>query len=100
MTTEDSSSSPQPGASLTFGLRDLVWGIESEVAQITALCRQIDERVRAVNAARREAASRLLVLDELVDAADDDDLRSWLGRVSDAALPQVIELFPDRLYTD
>ena len=86
--------------SLTFGLRDLVWGIESEVAQITALSRRIDQHVREVNALRREASQRLEALDELVDAAEDDDVRAWLERATDAALPQVTEQFPDRLYTD
>ena len=95
-----SSTSPESGASLTFDLRGLVWGIESEVAQITGLCRQIDEHVRAVNAARREVVQRLAVLDELVDAADDPDLRAWLDDVTQTALPQETELFPDRLYTD
>jgi hypothetical protein len=86
--------------SLTFDLRGLVWGIESEVAVITSLCRRIDEHVLAVNAARAEAAQRLGLLDELVAAADDPDLRAWLETATEAALPQVAELFPDRLYTD
>ena len=102
MTYDDSLSSAtqDAGAPLTFDLRELVWGIESEVAQITALSRRIDERVRVVNAVRHEAVARLLALDELVDAADDDDLRSWLDTVTQAVLPQVVERFPDRLYTD
>lgn len=86
--------------SLTFDLRGLVWGIESEVAQITSLCRRIDEHVRAVNDVRREAAERLGRLDVLVAAAHDPDLRTWLGTVTDAPLPSVTEHFPDRLYTD
>jgi hypothetical protein len=88
-------------SSLTFDLRGLVWGIESEVAQITSLCRRIDQRVREVNAARAEAARRLLMLDELVDAAEQRDLRAWLETLTAAAaLPAVTERFPDRLYTD
>lgn len=98
------SSTPTPGGtpagSLTFDLRGLVWGIESEVAQITGLCRRIDEHVRAVNAARAEAAARLARLDELMAAADDPSLRTWLETASAAPLPQVNEVFPDRLYTD
>lgn len=86
--------------SLTIGLRDLVWGIESEVAQITRLSRRIDEHVQAVNALRREAVQRLAVLDALVQAAGHDELRAWLERATDATLPRVTERFPDRLYTD
>lgn len=86
--------------SLTFDLRGLVWGIESEVAVITSLCRRIDEHVLAVNESRAEAARRLALLDDLVAAADDPDLRAWLETATQAALPQVTELFPDRLYTD
>lgn len=88
------------GSSLTFDLRGLVWGIDSEVAQITSLCRRIDQRVRQVNAARAEMAERLLVLDELTEAAQDDDLRSWLETVSSVPVPSVTEVFPDRLYSD
>lgn len=86
--------------SLTFDLRGLVWGIESEVAQITSLCRRIDEQVRAVNAARAAAVQRLAALDELVESAQDADLRTWLDAVAQAPLPRVTELFPDRLYID
>ena len=88
------------GGSLTFDLRGVIWGIESEVAQITSLCRRIDEHVRAVNGVRREAAERLLGLDELLDVAPDPHLRAWVETVTDATLPQVTEVFPDRLYTD
>jgi hypothetical protein len=96
MTDDDATT----GASLTFDLRGLVWGIESEVAQIASLCRRIDERVRLVNRVRAEAAQRLQLLDELVEAADDADLRAWLELVTAATLPAVTERFPDRLYTD
>jgi hypothetical protein len=95
-----SSTSPEPGASLTFDLRGLVWGIESEVAQISVLCRRIDEHVRAVNGARRELVQRLGVLDELVAATEDPDLRAWLDEVTQPSLPRATEHFPDRLYTD
>ncbi|MCW2679595.1 MAG: hypothetical protein JWM62_996 [Frankiales bacterium] len=88
------------GSSLTFDLRGLVWGIDSEVAQISSLCRRIDGHVREVNAARAQMAERLLVLDALVDAAEDPDLRRWLETVSAVPVPSVLEVFPDRLYTD
>lgn len=89
-----------PAGSLTFDLRGLVWGIESEVAQITSLCRRIDEHVSAVNVARAEAAQRLADLDELVATAEDPSLRAWLETATLAPLPAVNEVFPDRLYTD
>lgn len=88
------------GSSLTFDLRGLVWGIDSEVAQITRLSRRIDERVRQVNAVRAEMAERLSELDELVEGAEDDALRAWLETVSAVPVPHVTEVFPDRLYTD
>lgn len=98
------STTPEEGGpaatSLTFDLRGLVWGIESEVALITSLSRRIDEHVRAVNVLRREAAQRLVRLDALVAAAPDPDLRAWLETVVAAPLPAVTEHFPDRLYTD
>ncbi|TAL22368.1 MAG: hypothetical protein EPN99_06025 [Frankiales bacterium] len=95
-----STTPAEPAGSLTFDLRGLVWGIESEVAQITGLCRRIDEHVRAVNLARAEAAQRLSDLDELVAAAEHPSLRAWLETAAAAPLPQVNEVFPDRLYTD
>lgn len=85
---------------LTFDLRGLVWGIESEVAQISRLCRRIDEHVRALNAVRAEAAERLQGLDALLEVAEQPDLRAWLETVTQTALPRVTEQFPDRLYTD
>ena len=88
------------GSSLTFDLRGLVWGIDSEAAQITSLCRRIDQRVRELNAVRAELAERLALLDELVETAEDPDLRAWLETVSAAPVPRVTEVFPDRLYTD
>ena len=85
---------------LTFDRRELLWGIESEVAQISSLSRHIDEHVRAVNALRAQLTQQLHVLDEMVEVAQDGDLRSWLEVVAEPTLPQVTELFPDRLYTD
>ena len=97
-TTAPDGRGPDP--SLTFDLRGLVWGIESEVAQITRLCRRIDEHVRAVNAVRAEAAHRMEQLDALVESADEPHLRAWLETVTQAPLPSLTEVFPDRLYTD
>lgn len=97
---EPVAGSGEASASLTFDLRGLLWGIESEVAQITTLCRRIDEHVRALNASRAEAAERLVALDALVEAAQDGDLRAWLETATTVPLPRVTETFPDRLYTD
>jgi hypothetical protein len=85
---------------LTFELRGLVWGIESEVAIISALSGRIDDRVQLLNAARAEAARRLAGLDALLAAADDPDLRTWLDGLTKAPLPIAIETFPERLYGD
>lgn len=98
MTAQDEPR--RAGGPLTFDLRGLVWGIESEVAVITSLSRRIDEHVAAVNDLRRAAVRRLAVLDELIASADDPDLQAWLETVGAAPLPRVTEVFPDRLYTD
>ena len=84
--------------SLTYGLRELVWGIESEVAVITSVSRRIDEHVRAVNAARAELAERLVRLDALVEAADEPHLEAFLRDTAAVPLPEVDEVFPERLY--
>lgn len=83
---------------LTYGLRQLVWGIESEVAVITNLSRRIDEHVERVNALRAEAVERLLRLDVLTAVADNPDLEAFLRRSATASLPTVQEHFPERLY--
>ena len=85
-------------ATLTYALRELVWGIESEVAVISSLSRRIDERVARVNALRAEAVERLLRLDALAEAADDPQLEAFLRSVAVAPLPSVQEAFPERLY--
>lgn len=83
---------------LTYGLRELVWGIESEVAVITSLSRRIDEHVTKVNALRANAAERLRRLDVLRAATDDPHLAAYLSRAAVAPLPQVKEEFPERMY--
>ncbi|MGI8536862.1 MAG: hypothetical protein ACR2K2_10265 [Mycobacteriales bacterium] len=82
---------------LTYGLRELVWGIESEVAVISNLSRRIDEHVERLNVLRAEAAERLLRLDALTSAADDPDLEAFLRTAVVAPLPRVQEQFPPRL---
>ena len=83
---------------LTFSLRELVWGIESSIAVITNLSRQIDEHVAAVNALRAEAGERLLRLDALAASTEDPNLGVYLRAALDAPLPQVPEHFPARMY--
>ena len=100
MATTPQRRSEGAAGPLTFDLRGLVWSIESEVAVITSLSRRIDDHVRALNELRTEAALRLARLDELVASAEDDDLRAFLEGASAAPLPEVVEHFPDRLYTD
>ncbi len=85
------------GPTLTYALRELVWGLESEVAVITSLSRRIDEHVTALNAARAELAARLVRLDALVAAADDPALRELLRQRAQAPLPQEDEVLPVRL---
>ncbi len=85
-------------ATLTYALRELVWGIESEVAVISSLSRRIDERVARVNELRAAAVERLLRLDALVEAADDPQLEAFLRSAAVAPMPSVQEDFPERLY--
>ena len=87
----------EPVRALTSELRDLVWGLRSEVEVVTALAARIDDRVQALNALRAEAARRLAALDALLDAADDPRLRRWLEGLVQPPLPQVAEVLPDRL---
>ncbi len=83
---------------LTYGLRELVWGIESEVAVITSLSRRIDDHVTKVNALRAAAAERLRRLDVLRASVDDPHLAAYLSKAVVAPLPQVKEEFPERMY--
>ncbi len=88
------------GPTLTYALRELVWGLECEVAVITSLSRRIDEHVSALNAARAELAARLARLDALVAAADEPALRELLRQRAEAPLPREDEVLPARLYGD
>ncbi len=88
------------GPALTYALRELVWGLESEVAMVTSLSRRIDGHVSALNAARADLATRLARLDAVVAAADDPALREVLRQRMEAPLPQQDEVFPARLYGD
>ena len=88
------------GPALTYALRELVWGLESEVAIVTSLSRRIDERVAALNAARADLAERLVRRDAVVAACGEPELREVLRQRTSAPLPQQDEVFPSRLYAD
>ena len=83
---------------LTYALRELVWGISSEVAVVSNLSRRIDGHVLALNALRAELSQRLLELDGLRDAAQDERLAAFVDTVAVAPLPELDEEFPGRLY--
>ena len=88
---------PTGPPTLTYALRELVWGIESEVAVITNLSRRIDERVTVVNAVRAELAEHLARLAQLRSVATDPDLEAFLVTATSVALPSTVEHFPARL---
>ena len=83
---------------LTYGLRELIWGIESEVAVVSNLSRRIDEHVRTLNALRAELADRLVHLDRLRAAAQDEHLAAFVDALVVTPLPHLAEEFPERLY--
>jgi len=85
---------------LTWALRNLVWGIRCEVDVVTGLSRQIDARVRALNSARAEVAERLERLDALLAAADEPHLAAFLRERAVAPLPVEDEVIPPRLVRD
>ena len=85
---------------LTYALRELVWGLQSEVAVVTSLSRRIDDHVTALNAARADLAERLERLDAVLAATGDPALREVLRQRTEAPLPQQDEVFPARLYGD
>lgn len=85
-------------ATLTYGLRELVWSIEAEVAQVSTLSRRVDEHARALNDLRAQLAVRLLHLDELLEAAEDPVLQEFLLSATEAPLPVLAEEFPERMY--
>ena len=85
-------------SSLASALRELVGGIETEVASITSLSAEIDQHVDALNGLRAEATSRLLHLDDLRSAAEDVNLSAFLDTSIQPQLPKVEEDFPDRIY--
>ncbi|MCW2777532.1 MAG: hypothetical protein JWN17_1257 [Frankiales bacterium] len=92
---EESSS---PAGSLASALRELVTGIEDEVAEVTRLSEVIDDHVVTLNGLRADVAARLAHLDELRAAADDANLGAFLDDTIQPQLPQQSEDFPDRIY--
>ena len=90
---------PAATSTLTYGLRELVWGMESELAVIGNLSRRIDEQVGILNALRGELAERLSRLDELHAATSGQHhLAEFVAAAARSVLPSVDEDFPDRLY--
>jgi hypothetical protein len=89
---------PDTPTALTYGLRELVWGIESEIAVVGSLSRRIDEHVSSLNRLRAELTDRLVALDELRTAAADADLARYLQGATVVVLPTLDEEFPERLY--
>ena len=83
---------------LTCALRELVWGIRSEVAVVSNLSRRIDDHVRSLNDLRAELSERLLELDRLRDAAHDERLAEFVDTIAVAPLPELDEEFPGQLY--
>ncbi len=88
------------GPTLTHALRELVWGLRSEVAVVTSLSRRIDAHVSALNTARTDLAARLARLDAVVAAAEEPALRQALLQRTRTSLPRQDEVFPARLYGD
>ncbi len=90
---------PAASSTLTYGLRELVWGMESELAVIGSLARRIDEQVGILNALRGELAERLSGLDELhAEASGQPRLAEFVAASAGVVLPSLDEDFPDRLY--
>ena len=79
-------SGEQP--TLTYRMRELVWGLEAELAVVANLSRRIDDQVRVLNAERAALAARLDRLDELLAAADDPHLERYLRSLASVRLPK------------
>ena len=61
------------------------------------LSEKIDDLVTALNAAREEQATRLLVLDELRASVQDETLGAFLEKAVRPRRARVVEVFPERL---
>lgn len=82
---------------LAGGLRSYLDSVKVEVLAVGALSEQIDELVTALNAAREEKATRLLVLDDLREAFSDAGQYGFLDQLIRPRKTRVAEVFPARL---
>ena len=82
---------------LAGGLRSYLDSVKVEVLAVSALSEQIDELVMALNAARDEQATRLLVLDALRDAFSDAGQFGFLDKLIKPRKTRVPEVIPPRL---
>ena len=85
---------------LAGGLRSYLDSVKVEVLAVSALSEQIDELVAALNAAREEKATRLLVLDALREAFSDAGQYGFLDQLIRPRKTRVPEVFPARLETE
>jgi hypothetical protein len=85
---------------LAGGLRSYLDSVKVEVLAVSALSEQIDELVAALNAARDEQATRLLVLDELREAFSDAGQYGFLDKLIKPRKTRVPEVVPPRLATE
>lgn len=82
---------------LAGGLRSYLDSVKVEVLAVSALSEQIDQLVSALNAAREEQATRLLVLDELREAFSDAGQFGFLDKLIKPRKTRVPEVVPPRL---
>jgi hypothetical protein len=82
---------------LAGGLRSYLDSVKVEVLAVSALSEQIDGLVAALNAAREEKATRLLVLDALRDAFSDAGQFGFLDQLIKPLKTRITEVIPARL---
>jgi hypothetical protein len=82
---------------LAGGLRSYLDSVQVEVLAVSALSAQIDELVAALNAARQEQATRLLVLDALREAFSDAGQYGFLDKLIKPRATRITEVVPARL---
>jgi hypothetical protein len=82
---------------LAGGLRSYLDSVQIEVLAVSALSERIDELVVALNAARAEQATRLLVLDALREAFSDAGQFGFLDKLIKPRPTRITEVVPARL---
>jgi len=97
-TTTSTAAAPPPGSiDLAGGLTSLLGSVEAEVRAVSELSQRIDELVSELNTRRDEQSRRLLVLDALRGAVDDQTLGAFLDKAIRPRRPRVAEVVPERL---